>query len=218
MGGPVDLEAMLRNASPTTRREILKRAAGAGISAPALLALLRSHGVQEVAASGAPVRTALTARSQDATPKQGGTMVVMGHQEVASLHPDDAAGGPTVHWVVVAQIHDALMEMDENAIFQPALAEAAPEISADGLTYTFKLRQGVKFHDGTEFTSADVKYSYEWYMNPANAAINAGNFVSVASVEAPDPYTVVRSEEHTSELQSLRHLVCRLLLEKKKPK
>jgi peptide/nickel transport system substrate-binding protein len=192
MGSPVDLEAMLRNANPTTRREVLKRAAGAGISAPALIALLRSHGVQDVAAAPAtPAKTSLTSRLQDATPKQGGTMVVTGHQEVASLHPDDA--GPTVHWVVVAQIHDALVEMDQNAVFQPALAEALPDVSADGLTYTFKLRQGVKFHDGTEFTSADVKYTYEWYMNPANAAINAANFASVGSVDAPDPYTVVVS-------------------------
>ncbi|MEA2515246.1 MAG: peptide/nickel transport system substrate-binding protein [Thermomicrobiales bacterium] len=190
MRGPVDLEAMLYNASPTTRREILKRAAGIGISAPALLALLRSHGVQDVAAaSGAPTEGSVASPFQDSTPKEGGTLTVTGHQEVASLAPDDA--GPTVHWVVVTQIHNALLEMDENTVFQPVLAEAAPEISADGLTYTFKLRQGVKFHDGVEFTSEDVKYTYEWYMDPANAAINAADFESVSSVEAPDPYTVV---------------------------
>jgi peptide/nickel transport system substrate-binding protein len=188
MRGPIDLEAMLRNASPATRREVLKRAAGAGIAAPALLALLRSHGVQDVAASGAP-STGSVARHQDATPKEGGTLTVTGHQEVASLHPDD--DDPTVHFIVVSQIHNALMQMDENAVFQPVLAEAAPEISADGLTYTFKLHQGMKFHDGTEFTSEDVKYTYDWYMDPANAAISAADFAAVASVEAPDPYTVV---------------------------
>lgn len=193
MSRSLDLEAMLRNASPATRREVLKRAAGVGISAPALLALLRSHGVQDVAASGAPTRSGI-ARHQD-TPKEGGTLTVTGHQEVASLHPDDA--GPTVHWVVVTQIHNALLEMDENTIFQPVLAEAAPELSADGLTYTFKLRQGVKFQDGVEFTSEDVKYTYEWYMNKDNAAINAADFESVASVEAPDPYTVVVTLKET---------------------
>jgi peptide/nickel transport system substrate-binding protein len=188
MGGPVDLEAMLRNVSPTTRREVLKRAAAAGLSAPALLALLRSQGIADAAAAGSPAKTSLAARNQDTTPKQGGTFTVTGHQDLASLHPDDS--GPTVHWVVVTQIHNSLMEMDENTAFQPVLAEAAPDISADGLTYTFKLRQGVKFHDGVEFTSEDVKYTYEWYMNPDNAAIQAADFESVASVEAPDPYTV----------------------------
>jgi peptide/nickel transport system substrate-binding protein len=188
MRRPVDLEALLRNASPSTRREILKRAMGAGISGPALVALLRAGTEGAAAAPASSSRNPSAVRLQDSQPKEGGTMVVTGHQEVASLSPDDA--GPTVHFVVVAQIHNALVEMDENYTFQPTLAEALPELSADGLTYTFKLRQGVKFHDGQEFTSADVKYTYEWYMNPDNAAINAENFASVASVEAPDPYTV----------------------------
>jgi peptide/nickel transport system substrate-binding protein len=186
----LDLEAMLRNAAPATRREVLKRMVGAGISAPALLALLKAGGVAEVAAApGSRSVPAHAMRFQAGTPKQGGTMTVTGHQEVASLSPDDS--GPTVHWVVVTQIHNALVEMDENFVFQPILAEALPELSADGLSYTFKLRQGVKFHDGTEFTSADVKYTYDWYMNPANAAVNALNFAQVASVETPDPYTAV---------------------------
>jgi len=185
MGRTIDLEAMLRNASPTTRREVLKRAGLAGLSAPALLALLKAQGVE--AAPGTASR-GVAGRRQEGTPKQGGTLTVLGHQEVASLHPDDA--GPGIHFNVVTQIHNALMEMDENTAFQPVLAEAEPEISADGLTYTFKLRQGVKFHDGVEFTSEDVKYSYEWYMDPANAAINAADFESIGSIEAPDPYTV----------------------------
>lgn len=187
MARSLDLEAMLRSAGPTTRREVLKRAAGAGIAAPALLALLRADGVQDVeAASGA--KSGSAARYQD-QPVQGGTLILTGHQEIASLSPDDA--GPAVHWVMVTQIHNALVEMDENVTFLPMLAEALPEASADGLSFTFKLKQGVKFHDGTEFTSADVKYTYEWYMNPDNAAINAADLELVASVEAPDPYTVV---------------------------
>jgi peptide/nickel transport system substrate-binding protein len=116
-------------------------------------------------------------------------MVLVGHQEIASLSPDD--DDPTVHFVMVTQIHNALVELDENFEPQPVLATALPEISEDGLTYTFTLREGVLFHDGTEFTSADVKYTYEWYMNPDNAAVNANDFALVESVEAPDPYTVI---------------------------
>nr|MBA2521614.1 ABC transporter substrate-binding protein [Chloroflexia bacterium] len=123
------------------------------------------------------------------TPIAGGEFVALGHQEIASLSPDDA--GPTVHWVVVTQIHNALIELDENFEPQPVLATAMPEVSEDGLTYTFTLHEGVLFHDGEEFTSEDVKYTYEWYMNPDNAAVSANNFASVESVEAPDPYTVI---------------------------
>jgi peptide/nickel transport system substrate-binding protein len=180
MSRALDLATMLRQASPATRREFVKLASGAGIAAPALIALLARD-------DGAPVFAA-PAR-QDGEPRQGGTLVLMGHQEIASLSPDDA--GPTVHFVMVTQIHNGLVEFDQNYELQPVLAEALPEVSEDGLTYTFKLRSGVKFHDGTEFTSEDVKYTYEWYMNPANAAINANYFIGVESVEAPDLNTVV---------------------------
>jgi peptide/nickel transport system substrate-binding protein len=121
------------------------------------------------------------------TPRRGGTMVVTGHQEISSLSPDDA--GPTVIWTAVTQIHNALVELDENYALVPTLAQsysAAP----DGLTYTFKLRRGVRFHDQTEFTAEDVKYTYEWYMNPANHAITANNFQGVEAVDVLDRYTV----------------------------
>jgi len=180
MGRAFDLAAMLRKASPATRREFVKLAAGAGIAVPAVLDLLARDGIAPVYA--APAR-------QDAEPIQGGTLVLMGHQEIASLSPDDM--GPTVHFVMVTQIHNGLVELDENFVVQPVLAEALPEISEDGLTYTFTLRPGVMFHDGTEFTSEDVKYTYEWYMDPENAAVNANYFTGVESVEAPDPTTVV---------------------------
>ena len=180
MGRRLDLAAMFRQSSPATRREFMQLAGGAGIAAPALLALFAKDGVAPVYAAPA---------LQDGEPVQGGTLVLMGHQEIASLSPDD--GGPTVHWVIVTQIHNGLVELDENFVVQPVLAEALPEISEDGLTYTFTLRSGVKFHDGTEFTSADAKYTYEWYMNPDNAAVNANYFVGIESVEAPDATTLI---------------------------
>ena len=170
----LDLAEMLRQAAPATRREVLKRAAAGGIAAPALLAVLAKEGV-------APADAAPAAR-QDGDPVQGGTLVLMGHQEVASLSPDDS--GPTVHYVVVNNIHNALVEQDENFAYVPVLAAEMPTVSEDGLTYTFTLREGVKFHDLTDFTSEDVKYTYEWYMNSENAAINANLFDGVESVEA----------------------------------
>ena len=52
-------------------------------------------------------------------------------------------------------IFNGLVRLDEEVVPQPALAESW-EISEDGLTYTFHLREGVTFHDGSEFTAADV--------------------------------------------------------------
>ena len=158
----------------SSRRTLLKGAAIAGAA-----------GFAGVGVFGG-VRSAV---AQDATPVAGGNFVTLGHQEVASLSPDD--DGPSVQLAVIGQIHNALVQLDENLQPQPVLAAAMPEVSADGLTYTFTLVEGVKFHDGADFTSEDVKYTYEYYGNPENAAITANAFVLIESVEAPDPLTVV---------------------------
>ena len=66
-------------------------------------------------------------------------------------------------------------------------------MSKDGRTYTFKLRRGVKFHDGSELTSKDVKVSYDKIINPPTGAASArkGEYIAVEAVQAPDPYTIV---------------------------
>ncbi|MEZ4520103.1 MAG: ABC transporter substrate-binding protein [Thermomicrobiales bacterium] len=124
--------------------------------------------------------------------QQGGTLILMGHHEIASLSPDDA--GPTVHWVMVTQIHNALVELDAWYVLQPTLAESF-EVTDDGSTYTFNLVDGVLFHDGEQFTSEDVKYTFDFYMNPENAMLTASDFAGITSVETPDDLTVVMSLE-----------------------
>ena len=66
-------------------------------------------------------------------------------------------------------------------------------VSRDGRTYTLKLRHGVKFHDGSELTSKDVKASYDKIISPPAgvASSRKGEYVDVESVQAPDPSTVV---------------------------
>ena len=66
-------------------------------------------------------------------------------------------------------------------------------VSADGLTYTFKLHTGVKFHDGSNFSSADVKATYQRISNPPQGVISLrkGAYADIASIDTPDPATVV---------------------------
>lgn len=66
-------------------------------------------------------------------------------------------------------------------------------ISKDSLTYTFKLRRGVKFHDGSPFTSADVKASYERIANPPTGVVSLrkGAYADIKTIETPDDHTVV---------------------------
>ncbi|MCK4541880.1 MAG: ABC transporter substrate-binding protein [Spirochaetales bacterium] len=89
-----------------------------------------------------------------------------------------------------SSIYDYLIEMDaETGEIVPALAiEWSSEY---GRVWTFKLREGVKFHDGTAFTSEDVKYSLERTQDPNLGHLKAEDFAVVESISTPDDYTVI---------------------------
>jgi peptide/nickel transport system substrate-binding protein len=73
-------------------------------------------------------------------------------------------------------------------------------VSADALTYTFTLHQGVKFHDDSDLTSADVKASWDRIVFPPEGVVSPrrGNYPMIKSIEAPDPSTVVFHLHHPS--------------------
>lgn len=121
-------------------------------------------------------------------PTQGGIIRLMGHQEVSGMGPQNL--GASVEQTVVYAIHNSLLLGDEMLVTKPVLAESF-EVSEDGLTYTFTLVQGVKFHNDADFTAEDVVYTYDYYRNPDNATTNVNTFLGIESVEAPDDYTVV---------------------------
>lgn len=85
---------------------------------------------------------------------------------------------------------ETLIHMNSDMEYTPSLATEW-EISPDGLTYTFKLREGVKYHDGTDFTAEDVKFTIETTQAEATGAWRAPNFAPIAAIECPDDYTVV---------------------------
>ena len=90
---------------------------------------------------------------------------------------------------------------------RPVLAEALPEVSADGLTYTFKLRQGVKFHDGTDFNADAVVYDYERQLNAPAALRDAYNYYFGAifgSAEKSNLASVTKVDDSTVKF-TLRH-------------
>ena len=87
-------------------------------------------------------------------------------------------------------IFNGLVRLDEEQVAVPALAEDW-DISEDGLTYTFYLREGVTFHDGSEFTSADVKYTFDEILNEENNAPYRNRYVAITDISCPDDLTVV---------------------------
>lgn len=90
---------------------------------------------------------------------------------------------------VLQNLYGTLTELDDNLEVAPGLAESW-ETSEDGLTVTFKLRQGVTFADGSAFDAEDVVASYEAIKDEATAAVSATNLAAVSAIEAIDENTV----------------------------
>jgi len=87
-------------------------------------------------------------------------------------------------------IFEGLVKLNENGTFSPLLADSW-SVAADGKTWTFKLKNGVKFQDGTAFDSADVKYSFTLYGSAESKNKRKNVFVNIDAIETPDPLTVV---------------------------
>src|SRR5262245_45171141 len=86
--------------------------------------------------------------------KKGGILKVGNLGEPPSLDPH--WGTQTITEVLTNHIFEGLYSVDDGYRPIPMLADGMPSISKDGLTYTIKLRQGIKFHNGKEMTSDDV--------------------------------------------------------------
>lgn len=108
--------------------------------------------------------------------------------EPDSLDPWQSAASDTS--AIFDNVFEGLMAYTSEGEIVPGLAESC-EISEDGLTYTFDLREGVTFHNGQKFTSADAVYSYSHLAGLNGEEAISSKFAGVESVEAPDENTFV---------------------------
>src|SRR5581483_11408738 len=126
-------------------------------------------------------------------PRHGGELVFPVPSEPPSYdgHREETFG--LIH--PIAPFYDTLLRVDPT---DPTGTKPAPDIaeswtvSKDGLTYTFKIRTGVKFHDGSELTAKDVKATYDKIVFPPAGVTSdrKGQYAVVEAIEAPDPTTV----------------------------
>ncbi|MDF1610413.1 ABC transporter substrate-binding protein [Hoeflea sp. YIM 152468] len=124
------------------------------------------------------------------TPAMAAKMdVTIGMQlEPPNLDPTGGAAA-AIDEVVYANVFEGLTRFGADGSILPALAHSW-EISEDGLTYTFKLHQGVKFHDGSDFDAEDVKFSLDRARADESTNAQKALFADIASVEVVDPATV----------------------------
>ncbi|WP_290886791.1 ABC transporter substrate-binding protein [Hoeflea sp.] len=108
--------------------------------------------------------------------------------EPPNLDPTGGAAA-AIDEVLYANVFEGLTRFGPDGAILPALAESW-EISEDGLTYTFKLHTGVKFHDGSTFDAEDVKFSLDRARADESTNAQKALFTDIASVEVVDPTTV----------------------------
>jgi peptide/nickel transport system substrate-binding protein len=148
----------------TTRRDLL---AGAGASA--LMAQLPS-----------PAQSQARAKH---------SVIIAMTLEPPTLDPTSGAA-QAIREVTLQNIFEGLVKMDRTGKIVPCLAESW-EIAPDNVTYSFKLRRGATFHDGTPFSAEQVKFSFERAVAPDSTNAQRQLFVPIAEIATPDPATVV---------------------------
>jgi peptide/nickel transport system substrate-binding protein len=138
----------------------------------------------------------LTALAFDAAaqqPRQGGMLRIAINSDIRSTAVGVSRDANTDG--VIMHIVEGLVGYREDGSVAPMLAESV-QASSDGKAYTFKLRQGIKFHNGAPMTSADVAWSMKRWLDPATAWLCLSDFdgkkgLKIEAVETPDPATVV---------------------------
>jgi peptide/nickel transport system substrate-binding protein len=163
-----------------SRRDLLRHSGALGLALPLMGGLTSAAGI---AVATAPARAAAA-----------GQLVLGVTQEAVNFNPllyVNTGVETSVEFIVF----DALWKIDPSGAFVPNLAAEMPTqqnggISADGRTWTIKLRDDVKWHDGTPFTAADVIFTLETLMNPKVTVRSRNGHEHVDSYEAVDDHTV----------------------------
>jgi peptide/nickel transport system substrate-binding protein len=127
------------------------------------------------------------------TPKKGGTLRVSISDASTSDTLDPGTGLTANASIAVKAVYDPLAVTDQDFKAQPALASSW-EVNADATQWTIHLREGVKWHDGSDFTSKDVFYTVSRWLDPkTGSAINGflSPYLDMGGVSAPDASTIV---------------------------
>jgi peptide/nickel transport system substrate-binding protein len=166
-----------------SRRGFVKRLVAVGLTAPMATQILMASGV--AMAQSVPVYKP-TKRGG------GGLLKMLWWQGPTLLNPHFATG--TKDQDASRLFYEPLAAWDNSGNLRPVLAASIPNredgsLAADGKSVTWKLKQGVKWHDGKPFTADDVVFTWEYARNPATAATTTGSFKDV-TVEKVDDYAV----------------------------
>jgi peptide/nickel transport system substrate-binding protein len=167
-----------------SRREFVQRMIAVGLTAPMAGAMLAHSGIVQ-AAEAIPYKPTKAGG--------GGPLKLLFWQAPTLLNPHFANG--TKDQEASRLFYEPLAGWDADGNLVPILAAEIPSkenglLGADGLSVTWKLKQGVKWHDGKPFTADDVIFNWEYSVNPDTAAVSVGSYRGIKSIDKIDDYTV----------------------------
>jgi ABC-type transport system substrate-binding protein len=116
------------------------------------------------------------------TPRSGGTFVFSAGSNVRTLDPHIAYD--ELSYTAIRLLFDGLLDYDHEGDFIPSLAEELPTVSEDGKVFTFRLREGVRFHNGRELVAEDVSWSMHEMMSQETSSPGFGFFRNLVGAEA----------------------------------
>jgi peptide/nickel transport system substrate-binding protein len=157
--------------------------------APTVAAVAKPTEAPKPAVTTAPAAATPTAAPKPAAPvaSGGGELVLSQYEDAETLDP--TLGGTAGGRLIFTQMCEKLYDLDARGAVVPQLATALPEVSADGLTVTIKLRPGVKFNDGTLMDAQSVKISLDRHRT-LQGSRRAAELSAVKDVAVVDPTTV----------------------------
>ncbi len=145
---------------------------------------------QPAATDAAPAEPAATeAPTLDPNaPVSGGTVIIGTPQEPGMMNT--LLTSSSIEDAVTSLFVEGLVSVNEKGEYVPVLAKELPTVSEDGLVVTWKLLEGVKWSDGSDFNCDDVKFTMDGALSDLSQ-VSAAGYRDIESLECPDPYTVV---------------------------
>ena len=131
---------------------------------------------------------ATEAPATEAAQASGGTVIIGTPQEPGMMNT--LLTSSSIEDAVVSLFGEGLVSVNEKGEYVPVLAKELPTVSEDGLVVTWKLLEGVKWSDGSDFNCDDVKFTMEGALSDLSQ-VSASGYRDIESLECPDPYTVV---------------------------
>ena len=177
-----------------SRRGFIRRVAALGLTAPMATQLLAVTGAAPAAAQAVP------AFPERARGGGGGPLRILYWQAQTLLNPHFAVG--TTNQDGSRIFYEPLAGWAADGTLHPILAAEIPSIenrglSEDGRAVTWKLKRGVRWHDGADFTADDVVFNWEYGRDPATAAVTSGSYRDVNVVKVDDHTVRVEFERPT---------------------